>query len=67
MTTLAIHRMTTSQGWQPLAQLRKMVVRARRRAKDRAAMALLTDRDLSDMRVSRATLEYELNKPFWRD
>jgi uncharacterized protein YjiS (DUF1127 family) len=59
--------MTTSQGWRPLAQLRTLLAKARRRSRDRAALAMLDDRDLRDLGVSRAVLAYELNKPFWRD
>jgi len=39
--------------------------RARRR--DRRGFAVLNDRDLQDLRISRWELERELSKPFWRD
>ena len=38
----------------------------RQRARDRAELAQLNDRDLRDARISRAALYDELAKPFWR-
>lgn len=66
MTNEVRHRMTGSHLWKPFAQLAAMVATARRRARDRAVLAQMDDRDLSDLRLSRATVVYELNKPFWR-
>ncbi len=40
--------------------------RARSRARDRAALALLTDRDFRDIGTNRSEVVYELAKPFWR-
>jgi len=67
MTNEARHRMRGSHLWGPLAQLAQMVATARRRSRDRAALARMDDRDLHDMRLSRSTVAFELNKPFWRD
>jgi|GEM_PF-2222800 len=50
----------------PLATLRTWVQRARKRAHDRDAMALLSDRDLRDFNADRWTIGQELSKPFWR-
>ncbi len=50
----------------PLATLRTWVQRARKRARDRDALALLTDRDLRDFAADRWTIGRELSKPFWR-
>ena len=58
-----IQQMTGTHLWPRIAGL---IAAARGRSRDRAAFAHLTDRDLSDMRVSRASLAFELNKPFWR-
>jgi uncharacterized protein YjiS (DUF1127 family) len=38
----------------------------RRRARERSELARWEDRDLRDAGVSRATLQHELAKPFWR-
>ncbi len=37
-----------------------------RRRQDRAELAWWSERDLHDAGTSRAALEYELRKPFWR-
>ncbi len=66
MTKEARHRMTGSHLWGSLAQLGDMVATARRRARDRATLALMEDRELRDLGLSRGTVAYELNKPFWR-
>jgi uncharacterized protein YjiS (DUF1127 family) len=38
----------------------------RSRIRERRDLAAWTDRDLHDIAMSRATLEYEMAKPFWR-
>jgi uncharacterized protein YjiS (DUF1127 family) len=45
-----------------MALLRKWRVRARQRAE----LARLGERDLHDLGWSRAQVEFEINKPFWR-
>jgi uncharacterized protein YjiS (DUF1127 family) len=44
-----------------------MIALWRARAYDRAQLAQWDDRDLHDAGISRSMLEYELNKPFWRE
>ena len=39
----------------------------RRRSKDRAQLAALNDRMLTDIGISRAEAEFLANKPFWRE
>ncbi len=39
---------------------------ARRRSRDREMLAMLSERDLRYAGLSRATIAFELNKPFWR-
>jgi uncharacterized protein YjiS (DUF1127 family) len=39
----------------------------RRRSKDRALLAALDDRMLTDIGISRAEAEFLANKPFWRE
>jgi len=57
-----------------LARLAAAVRSARRRlaawesvAQGRAELSRLSDRDLQDMGVSRATARAEMRKPFWRE
>ena len=38
----------------------------RRRMRERAELAHWDDRDMRDAGVTRATVQYELAKPFWR-
>ena len=57
------HWMTSSHL---LARLTGMVATARQRSRDRAMLAMISDRDLRDIGVSRATVAFELNQPFWR-
>ena len=40
--------------------------RMRNRTRDRDALALMSDRDLMDMRATRYEVMNELAKPFWR-
>ena len=49
-----------------LERVTGMIATARRRSRDRAALAMIEDRDLRDLGMSRAALAFELNKPFWR-
>jgi uncharacterized protein YjiS (DUF1127 family) len=37
------------------------------KAQGRAELSRLSDRDLQDMGVSRATARAEMRKPFWRE
>ena len=39
----------------------------RRRSRDRAKLAMLDDRMLRDIGVTRADIWHECNKPFWRE
>jgi uncharacterized protein YjiS (DUF1127 family) len=39
----------------------------RRRSKDRAELAALDDRMLTDIGISRAEAEFLANKPFWKE
>lgn len=66
MTSGTRHRMTGSHLWAPLAHVVAMIGTARRRARDRDALAWMDERDLRDMRLSRSQVLHELNKPFWR-
>jgi uncharacterized protein YjiS (DUF1127 family) len=66
MATAACHQMTDVH-LNPFARVAAWVAAWRKRARERADLALLEDRDLRDLGVSRAVLEFELNKPFWRD
>jgi uncharacterized protein YjiS (DUF1127 family) len=38
----------------------------RRRMRDRRRLAVLTDRDLRDIGLSRSDAHWEYRKPFWR-
>ena len=53
-------------GFHPWTRLAGVVASVRRRAREREALAMMEDRDLRELGVSRATLAFELNKPFWR-
>ena len=50
-----------------LAQIGRTIALWRERRRDRRGFAVLNDRDLQDLQVSRWELERELSKPFWRD
>ncbi len=49
-----------------IGTLRTWVQRARKRARDRDALALLSDRELRDFSADRWTIGQEVSKPFWR-
>jgi uncharacterized protein YjiS (DUF1127 family) len=57
-------------GWMTSPHLFRRVAgafgAARRRARERAMLAMIDDRDLRDSGLSRATVAFELNRPFWR-
>ena len=57
------HWMTSSHL---LAGVAGLLAAARQRSRDRAAAATLDDHDLRDLGISRSSLAFELNKPFWR-
>ena len=59
------HRWMTSSHL--LATLGGMIATARRRSRERHAFAMVEDRDLRELGLSRSTVAFELNKPFWRD
>jgi uncharacterized protein YjiS (DUF1127 family) len=68
MTTVSWHAATQPISHAPglLARLADNVALWMRRARDRAELAQLSERDLRDARISHATLRTELAKPFWR-
>jgi uncharacterized protein YjiS (DUF1127 family) len=49
------------------ARVLEKLGRWRRRAQDRARLAALDDRMLSDIGISRAEAEFLGNRPFWRE
>ena len=46
--------------------LKPLYRRARRRARQRAELARMSDREFHDIGVSRAQVWREVSKPFWR-
>ena len=75
MATMAYHPLTScpsNHAARPgllarfLTRLRTLAAQWSVREFDRAQLAKWTDRDLHDAGITRADLEYELNKPFWR-
>ncbi len=46
--------------------LRPLYRRWRDRARQRAELARMSDREFRDMGISRAQVWYEVSKPFWR-
>ena len=51
----------------PFARLAAGWTAWRQRVRERADLALMDDRDLRELGLTRAALEYELRRPFWRD
>jgi uncharacterized protein YjiS (DUF1127 family) len=51
---------------QALTSITAMLREWRRRARSRAELAMLDERMLRDIGVSRADIWREVNKPFWR-
>ena len=49
-----------------LARMSGMLATARRRSREREALAMLEDRDLRELGLTRAALAFEMNQPFWR-
>lgn len=67
MAIAACHQMTTSLPATLFTRIAERFGVWRRRRQERAELARLEDRDLRDLGLSRAVLEFELRKPFWRD
>jgi uncharacterized protein YjiS (DUF1127 family) len=58
--------MTTSHGWAPFSRITETFALWRQRDRERVELAQMMDTDLRELGLTRATLEYELRKPFWR-
>ncbi len=67
MSATCCQEMTQIHVSNPLARLAARYVAWRQRARERADLALMDDRDLRELGLTRAALEYELRRPFWRD
>jgi uncharacterized protein YjiS (DUF1127 family) len=65
----ALPRLTVAPSRHPTATARLLAQFKvwRRRMRERRALAELTDRDLLDIGATRADIQNELAKPFWRD
>lgn len=50
-----------------LARARDLLVRYRRRSQERSLLAKLSERDMRELGMNRAQLEFEINKAFWED
>jgi uncharacterized protein YjiS (DUF1127 family) len=66
MAAAACHQMTEIQVSNPFSRIGTLLSAWRKRTRERADLALVEDRDLRDLGLSRAVLEYELSEPFWR-
>lgn len=58
-------RPVPNRGW--IRRAWDRLLQWRRCARDRRLLAMLGDRSLHDIGLSRAMVEYELSKPSWRD
>lgn len=66
MSDPMLSRMTSSHAQHGVSRLVARLASVRGRMRERAEASHLSERDLRDLGVSRATLAYELNKPLWR-
>lgn len=66
MAAAARHQMIETHVSNPFARLATWVSAWRVRTRERADLAMMEDRDLRELGLSRAVLEFELSKPFWR-
>lgn len=64
MSAFAVHPMTNHHGF--IETVADVVRTWRRRAAERAELAIWTDRDLNDVGLSRDDVMLEVEKPFWR-
>ncbi len=67
MTDLAYNLLIYYQGSGIVARLGALLRLWRARIRERRELAQLDERELHDIGVSRATVFYELDKPFWRE
>lgn len=66
MADIAHHPLTNYQASAVVPRLRATLALWRRRARERAELARLGERELRDIGMSPGTLYTELGKPFWR-
>jgi uncharacterized protein YjiS (DUF1127 family) len=66
MAYTTLYRVTNYQPLSIAARLGAVLRLWRRRARERNQLARLSERDLSDIGLSRGTVYAELQKPFWR-
>mgnify|MGYP001549919367 FL=1 len=66
MADITHYRLTNSHTGPGLAGVLAVFASWRQRAHDRAELARLSSRDLHDMGVSAAQVDFEINKPFWQ-
>ena len=66
MSATLCPRMTETQPLPPFGRVAALYAAWRRRSRERADLALIEDRDLRELGLSRSVLAYELSKPFWR-
>lgn len=61
---------STQSRWDVAAdtfwRLTNLITIWRRRARDRADLARMADRDIRDAGLDRSQIVFEINKPFWR-
>ena len=71
MVDLSLHHhrapVTASLAAAPFAAASRLVETWRRRARDRRELAKLDHRALRDLGLSASQVQFEANKPFWRD
>jgi uncharacterized protein YjiS (DUF1127 family) len=66
MAFITYPSLTNSQPSLRLARLIGVLRQWRRRSRERAQLARLSERDLHDLGLSRGAIYAELQKPFWR-
>lgn len=69
MVDLSLHRSPVAAplAAAPFAAAFRLVETWRRRARERAEMTKLDHRALRDLGLSASQVQFEANKPFWRD
>jgi uncharacterized protein YjiS (DUF1127 family) len=66
MADLTLESLTNLHAPAILTRLVQKASEWRLRARQRSELALLTDRDLHDLGVTRMQVEFELNKSYWQ-
>jgi uncharacterized protein YjiS (DUF1127 family) len=67
MADISLHYSSRAPLAGTFSAFAKVIGTWRQRSRDRRELALLDERSLRDLGLNPSSIEFEANKPFWRD